>query len=347
MRPFASQVLAVFLDTLLKALPPSALLALCDGVGVVAWGALPGRRAVALENLRLTFEGEMSDAQRRRIARAGFRHMARLVGEWVLAERLLASPRQRARRVRLHGAWRELEHRMRGTGGVLVTGHLGNWEVGAHVARAHGMRLRPMYRPPRSALAQTLLRRWRAGGNEAFPKVGGLREALRHVAGGGWLGLLADQNAGRHGTFVPFLGVAASTFPTPVVLALRLGTPVYLGVCLRAPGSGLGFDAWIEELTLPHAQASGTPVPKGGLAEPSEARVRAGVEALNQALERHIRREPGQYHWAHRRYKLRPAGARPGPDQPFYGRFAVPPAASRAARSPEPGSGQAADRSMG
>lgn len=317
MRWALAEVTAAFLDTLLRALPPAGLLAACEGVGRLAWFLLPGRRAVALENLRLAFGGTLATGRRRDLARAGFVHLARLVGECVLAPRLLATARQRGRRVRLHGAWRELEARMRAGGGVLVTGHLGNWEVGGHVAQAHGMRLRPMVRTPPSALAAALMRRWRAGGRSAFAKVGGLGEALAHLGAGGWLGLLADQNAGRHGIFVPFMGVAASTYPTPFVLARRAGVPLYLAVCLRDPGPGLGFEAWVEELDPGH--------------DPE-----AGARTLNAALERHLRRAPGQYHWAHRRYKLRPPGARPGPDQPFYARYATPPAASRAARSAGP-----------
>jgi len=312
--------LAALLDACLLALPPRVALRLADLAAEVAFVLARSRREVALENLRLAFGAGLDAARRIALARDSFRHLARTPVELAFARRLLQGRAARARRLAYPGTSADVLAAARVGGGVFVTAHLGNWEVAAVGCRLGGLDPLPMARTLDSALAEALLTRWRGtrtGG--VLEKRGGLSGAQEHLRQGGWVGMLADQNAGRHGLFVPFFGVAASTFPTPVTLALRAGVPLWLGACLRRPGEPFAFDLHAEPIAIG---------PQGGARD----RVRATIERLHERLEALVLRDPAQYHWLHRRYKLRPPGARPGPGEPSYGRYADPPPASRAAR---------------
>jgi KDO2-lipid IV(A) lauroyltransferase len=266
-----------------------------------------------LENLRIAF-GEAEDpAARRRLAAASCRALARVLAETVVADRLVGSPSLVRRRMRFHGAWDALlADAARGRGGLVVTGHLGNWELGAYGVRHHGVDLRVMARPLDDPVLEELIRRRRGGSRQVIPKIGGLRAVVRALRAGRWVAMLADQNAGRHGVFVPFFGLDASTFPTPAALASRLDVPLYFGACVRRPGADAPFDVHLERVDPPDSSL------------PPGERVERLLRDLNARLEAWVRRAPDQYNWAHRRWKTRPAGEAADAGEPFYARRPVP-----------------------
>jgi len=298
-----SHLAVSLLDLVARSLPPRALRGLADVAGGLLWAASPMRRRVVDENLRIAFGTSLDAHARRRIGRASCRGLARVVAEVAAAEQLVAAGGSNPGTLHFLGSWDDLEAELRaGRGAIIVTAHLGNWELGAFAVRSRGIRLRAMARPLSNAVLEAWLERRRGGAERLIPKAGGLKDALRTLAGGGCVALLADQNAGRHGLFVPFFGLDASTYPTPAALAVRLGAPLFLGVCLRRPRSE-GFDVHLERL-------------------PVGAEVAPVLLDLNRRLEGWIRRAPEQYNWIHRRWKTRPPGQdRSEPGQPSYARL--------------------------
>ena len=157
----------------------------------------------------------------------------------------------------------------------------------------------------------------RGGDPVLIRKRGGIRDMIHALRAGNWVAMAVDQNAGFHGEFVPFLGVPASTFPTPAVLAQRLGVPIYAAVCICHPGRQYGFEIHVER--VPDVPADGD--------------IRPTLVQINERLERHIRAVPEQYVWCHRRWKTRPPKTQPGPGEPVYGRVLRERELSRAHRS--------------
>src|SRR5262249_60444581 len=72
-----------------------------------------------------------------------------------------------------------------------------------------------------------------AAGMEMVPGGAGVRELVRRLRAGRSIALLADQDAGRQGVFVPFLGRPASTATGPAWLSLATGAPIVFGACVR------------------------------------------------------------------------------------------------------------------
>jgi KDO2-lipid IV(A) lauroyltransferase len=183
-----------------------------------------------------------------------------------------------------------------GRGCIWVACHLGNWEIAARVAKARGWPLTSVYR----ALDNPLLDRWMlaqrlAHGQQMVEKHGALRPLVRALRENRIVVLLVDQDAGRHGVFVPFFGTPASTIPTPAELALRTGTVLVPSFPIR---TGPGFR---HELTFE------APVPAEDTGN-HEADVLRITAAINERFEAAVRRTPTQWLWAHRRWKTRPPG---------------------------------------
>ncbi|MDA1196071.1 MAG: lysophospholipid acyltransferase family protein, partial [Planctomycetota bacterium] len=232
-----------------------------------------------------------------------------LFAEFAAKDRLLGPPSQPCPRLRSGGDYSRVDADIARGGGLVVTAHLGNWEIAAEAVRRHGVDLKAMARSVDDSLVEAWLVRRRGGATALIPKTGGTAHVLRAIRSGTWVAVLADQNAGRHGLFVPFFGLEASTYPTPAAIALRLGVPIYFGTCVRRPGLE-GFDTHIERLPDPDPT------------QPYDEAVRAITLDLTRRTEAAIRRAPEQYNWIHRRWKTRPPG-RDGsePGQPFYARL--------------------------
>lgn len=179
-----------------------------------------------------------------------------------------------------------------GRGLVLVTGHLGNWEIGGAALAARGIPLdgvaqrqaNPLFdraiAAARERLGMRLIDRRRA------PSL-----ALRSLRAGRVVAFVADQNAGGAGVFVPFFGRLASTHRGPALLALRADAPVFLGTALRLPGGH--YRVRLEAVTRPAADARDDAL--GQL-----------TAAFTTRLEDAVREAPDQYFWHHRRWKTRP-----------------------------------------
>jgi len=180
-----------------------------------------------------------------------------------------------------------------GRGGILTTGHLGNWEYtgGSVAALAY----------PISVTVKSQKNPWvdayvtkarRSTGMEVLRAEGGFRQMLRVLRNNRFLTFLADQDAGRRGVFVPFFGRPAST-PVGVVRFARLTrSPIIPGYAIRQADGRY-------ELRLP-----GTIFVREDL-PPDEAEKEA-LTALVAQLESVIRQHPEQWFWMHRRWKTRP-----------------------------------------
>ena len=69
----------------------------------------------------------------------------------------------------------------------------------------------------------------------------GVRDALRILRANGCIALVADQDAGRRGVFVPFFGTETSTPKGPAEFCVRTGAPLVMGyLCRNEDGTYAG-----------------------------------------------------------------------------------------------------------
>ena len=278
----------------IEALAVRAVLALARWLGPVgasdAGGALarflgpwlPVSR-IARANLALALP-ERDPAERARILRGMWDNLGRTVGEL---------PHLPAMQWEIQGAEHLAPIAAAGGPAIMVSGHLGNWEVLPPALERLGIRMASVYRaadnPAVDALVNGLRARAVAGDPLAlFPKGSqGARAALKFLGGGGVLGLLADQKL-NDGIAVPLLGVPAMTAPAPAQLALRFRCPVVPGRVQR-----LGPCRFRLVVDPP------LPLPEGA---DRQAAIRALTEAINDRLSAWIRERPEEWLWLHRRW---------------------------------------------
>lgn len=279
----------------ISALPEGPALALGAALGWLGGSVLRIRRADADRHLELAFP-EKDAAWRRRVARESYVHLGR---EAVSTFRVTArGPEEVVARTTMVGFEAFRAAVAEGKGVILVTGHVGNWELGGAAFSARGL--------PVDAVVKRMANRLFDAELEASRRRVGVRlvdlseaprEALRSLRQGRVLGLIADQDAREHGVFVPFFGREAATFRGPALFALKAGAPIFLGVSLREGGVPARYRVTVEHIAF---------APSGD----REDDVRALTLAHTAALERAVRDAPEQYFWQHRRWKTRPSGER-------------------------------------
>jgi KDO2-lipid IV(A) lauroyltransferase len=188
----------------------------------------------------------------------------------------------------------------RGSGAIIVTGHVGNWEAAGAYLAAAGLPMAAVVKRQRNPAFndRMLATRRRAGIEPIYMQDARTRipEVLRE---GKTVALVADQDAGERGVFVPFLGREASTFRGPARLALSQDVPLFFGAAVR---QGSGYGAVLERVDAPAG---------GDRAEGAELEL---TRRWVGRLEYQVRRHPEQYFWFHRRWKTRPTGTTAGRD---------------------------------
>lgn len=179
-----------------------------------------------------------------------------------------------------------------GRGLVLLTPHLGSFEVSAQAyAECFGARqpITVLYRPARKQALRELeeTARARPALATAPATLAGVRQMLRALKRGETVGLLPDQvPPDGMGVWVPFFGQPAYTMTLAARLVQQTGAAVGLLWTERLP-QGRGY--------VVHAERLPEPLPEGDDA--------AAALVINRAMEAVIRRCPRQYLWGYHRYK--------------------------------------------
>lgn len=269
------------------------------------------RRSVVVRQISAAFPGRPARWVRE-TAFDCYRHFSR---ELVPVARLKRLPPERlVERTRGTEAFLETYRRFvdPGEGAVVVTGHLGNWELAGVVAAGLGLPVTAVVKRQRNRRVDRVFHDFRArAGIEAVYMEEAPSRVPDALAEGRLVALVADQDAKRRGVFVPYLGRPASTFRGPARFALEGDVPLFFGAMIREKGGYRIFLEWVDRTGLdggaPETDAGG-----GGRSDRRRARREADRELTRRwvrRLERAVRWWPGQYFWFHRRWKTRPEDA--------------------------------------
>lgn len=248
--------------------------------------ATVGRRT-ALDNLARAFPG-WSRTRRLRVALAAYRRFARAAIEFLHSPRY--GDEEIRARVELEGLEGLTAARAEGGGGILVTGHFGNWEWLARRVAIAGHPFAAVVKEPEDAgLAERLRAARRAAGVETIDH-DDARGALRWLRQGKVLGIVMDQEPRRpeDGAVAPLFGLPTRTYIGPFRLARMAGAPVFTFFC-RATGPG-------------RYRAVAEPLPLSDAAD-RDAAVAADAAEFNARLEAAVRRDPDHWLWMYPRWK--------------------------------------------
>lgn len=263
-------------------------------VGRAAFRLIPRLRRVGLTNLNLAFPDKTSQ-QKETILRKMYRNLG-----WQLAEFCQMSHytlQQASQFIRYEGLENYLAARDRGNGVLVLTGHLGAWELSSFYHSLAGFPMSMVIRRLDNPLVDRFVNRIRClHGNRVLHKDDFARGLIVSMRAGETVGVLMDTNmTPPQGVFVDFFGRPACTASGIARIALRTGAAVIPGFLLWEPDEKKYVLYFLPELTLA----------KTG---DDEQDAITNTQLFTKTLENVIRRYPEQWLWVHRRWKTRPLG---------------------------------------
>lgn len=280
----------------LHALPWNVACGFGSRLGTIGYRPLGIRRRVVERQIAAAFP-ELSSEQVDDLARRAYAHLGRSSIETAL----LPSIGQQGvlGMVESVEGFEMVEDAIsRGHGAVLVTGHLGNWELaGAYVA-ARGVPMDVIVRTQANPLFDAYINETRATlGMTVVRDYEAARRTPRSLKEGRAVAFVSDQGVmGLASTYVPFFGRPAKTPRGAAVFAMKYDTPTMFVTALRQPSGK--YRVSVERV----------PIVRTGN---READVDAIVANYTAILERWVRTAPEQYFWHHRRWRRQPEGTPP------------------------------------
>ncbi len=280
----------------LRALPWEMACRIGERLGELGYRPLGIRKRVVEKQIAAAFPELNHDAVVD-LARESYRHLGRTFIETALLESL--GKQGVLDLVETVQGWEVVDDVMaKGRGAVMVTGHIGNWELaGAYVA-ARGIPLDAIVRGMANPLFDTYVNKARAGvGMTVVHDQEAVRRTPRSLRAGRAVAFVADQGVlGLASTYVPFFGRPAKTPRGAAVFALRFEVPVIFVVALRQPNGR--FRIVVERI---EARRTGN----------MDRDVDAVVANFTEHLEKWVRAVPAQYFWQHRRWRRQPPDTPP------------------------------------
>jgi len=171
---------------------------------------------------------------------------------------------------------------------IIVTAHIGNWELLAQRLVLEGYKIAAIVRPLRNKFVELQVKKLREslGGKVFYAHQ--LNEIMKWLSSGGIVYLLPDQHIVEGSVRVDFLGKKAFTTPVVTLLNKRLGSKILPMFCIKINNH---YKVFIEDHYNPL------------YTENLRKDLEYNTLQINKIIEKYIYKYPDQWMWFHRRWK--------------------------------------------
>ena len=258
-----------------------------DGIGWCLWLLPNSLQKITRENICSAYP-DYSPGQRNRLIRASLVELGKGFCElgplWLWPrDKMLPLVKDEG------GADMIKEALLRGKGVIVLSPHLGAWELMGWYWSIN-FPITSLYRPPRVRSMAAFMRqvREREGATLVPTDVSGIKALFRALKNNEMVGILPDQDPGKKGgVLVPFFNHPANTMTLVSKLIEKTDAPVFFTFAERLP-QGKGFRIHVLEA-------------QDGIVNSSDP-VAAAAE-LNRQIEACVKLLPEQYLWSYGRYR--------------------------------------------
>jgi Kdo2-lipid IVA lauroyltransferase/acyltransferase len=278
------------LSHIINWMPRSLRVALGSVLGWTWFNILRFRRQVVLDNMRLALGKEKTPAEITALASENFRHYGLLIVEYL--QSLTWKSPDYFKNVPFDGVENLKSALAEGNGVYVLSLHLGNWEWVMGTLVAHGIPADAVVKRSKNAAADKIILEHRKNmGMGILFESGTASDILKSLAQGRMVAFMLDQFMGPPiGLPVNFFGQLAGTAIGLALISEKRNAPVVVLYSYR-DANGILRCVAEPKLQMP------------ALAEDREDRMYDKTQFYNDALEKIVRRHPGQWLWLHRRWK--------------------------------------------
>jgi len=273
----------------LRILPHSASIRIGESLGLLVY-KLNIRTEVTRENLKNAFP-DLTEADRENIVKACYRHFGSLVAEF--ARLSMLNSQNVDSLVDVEG-YDVLDQVIQGgRGGIVVSGHFGNWELMGASAAVNGYPVAYVVTTQRNKRVELMMDRMReSAGVKIIKRREALKGIIKALKENKLIAILSDQDTHEAGVFVEFFGRLASTPKGAAMFAQRTGAPIIFAESYRQRQGPLKvIFRLLDQSNLP---------------DDSEEAIEEITRRFTKKLEDAVRCHPEQWFWMHRRWKTSP-----------------------------------------
>lgn len=203
-------------------------------LGKLAFLILKKRRELTISNIRVARENGFfkSEIDPRQLAKRAWEHIGMVGSEFLYYyER---KPEVFKKAVRFEGEENLKRILAQNKGAILVSGHLGNWELLGVSLIYWGFKINPIVKFQSNGLVDKIIQdNRRSLGMGLIDKRGFLRPILAAFKRNEIVSFLMDQATNKNGVLVKVFGKETSIPKGAAEFALKTGVPVFLARCLR------------------------------------------------------------------------------------------------------------------
>ena len=279
-----------------RLMPERMVYGLFKALALLMYAILTDRRKITLRNIGIVFP-EMNTKERKHLAVKSYLNIADSLALNNLIMTGRVSNQQLLDLVEAEG-WEEFEKRKASykSGLLVITGHLGNWELLPQYA---GLRLtEQLHVIARETDNQILEKKIifplrKRFGMQIYYKKNALMHIMKAIKKGDICALLLDQKLKPRGGgfYIDFFGHPAPTGGSPALLQIRFGVPIQPVFLVK---------------TAPHKHRLiiSEPIPWKDNGKPMKDQVIELTRLHQGLLEKMIRKYPEQWLWMHNRWGL-------------------------------------------
>lgn len=255
---------------------------------------IPSFNRVSRKNLTLAFPNQTPEWIEQTI-RASQVSLARVIVDFARMQHLDAAWVEKHVDCAFLDRYKQMKAENPEKGIVLVTGHLGSFELLAHCVPMYGYPISFVVRP----FKLRRLNAWWTGireayGNKAISRDGAFREVVKDLAKGRDVAVLFDQNVTRnHAVFVDWFGKPAATTKIVALAAIRTEAPIIITSIAHLGNDQYKIAAEERNFSALYADTS---------LSTDEKVVRITAE-VSKAYEQMIAANPNEWFWMHKRWK--------------------------------------------
>ncbi|WP_300456960.1 lysophospholipid acyltransferase family protein [Desulfobacula sp.] len=275
----------------LAMLPRQVLTFFSDLFGLIWYTVDQRHRNVVFKNIQFAYPEKFTQVQIQRFAKTVFKNTAGILFEVLWSYR--KTQEELFEYIVVNGAEYLDVAQKKNRGVILLTGHLGNFELFVAALAKAGVKPYGIYRKLDSKpLERLLLEERQRFGTQMIPLRGASKKIDGILRNGGVVGTLLDQNVDWYkGVFVDYFGRPACTNNGLAKLVLRSKAAVVPMFIVKQE------EQYIMEF-LPEVplQVTGDPIKD----------IETNTQNYVSAIESMVRRFPEQYFWVHNRWKTKP-----------------------------------------
>lgn len=271
--------------------PQKIIYKLADALGIFAFYLTKKYRNIVINNLKYIFEDKYQDKEIKKIAKDVFKNQAKNLFEFLLIPKMSKEDIRKKMEAQNINYLDEALKEKKGV--ILISAHLGNWEMGLIRMAVDGYPLQGVYRPLSDKNTDTFVKNIRiAKGVKMIPRDSAQRDLYYNcLKNNEILILVIDQNAGEKvGILIDFLGRPAYAFCGWVILHQKMSSPIVVVICKRNKDNShtITFEKPMHlEFT-----------------NDKEKDLHHHTQRVNKIIEEHILKDPAQWFWLHKRWKI-------------------------------------------